>query len=66
MTGPLATTARVAVLLGLSRRQVQHLCRTRGLGRKVGRDWLLTAAEVEALRERPPRGPRKGSTRRVA
>lgn len=51
------TTAQAAVLLGLSRRQVQHLCRTGTIAAKRhGRDWILTRAAVEQARTRPAPG----------
>ena len=56
------TTATAAAALGLTPRQVGHLAKLHGLGRKVGRDWQFTAIEVRAMRRRPTVGrPRKGA-----
>jgi hypothetical protein len=52
----------VAVRLGITPRQVQHLAKSTGIGRKVGRDWQFTAAEVAKLAKRRGCGrPRKGA-----
>ena len=57
----LHTTATAAAALGLSPRQVGHLAKLHGLGRKPGRDWQFTPAEVRKMRKRPTVGrPRKG------
>ena len=50
----------VATRLGITPRQVQHLAKTNGIGRKVGRDWQFTAAEVARLQRRRGRGRPKG------
>ena len=56
------TTATAAAALGITPRQVGHLAKLHGLGRKVGRDWQFTAEEVRTMRKRPPVGrPRKGA-----
>jgi len=55
------TTATAAAALGITPRQVGHLAKLHGLGRKVVRDWQFTPAEVRTMRKRPPVGrPRKG------
>jgi hypothetical protein len=55
------TTATAAAALGISPRQVGHLARLHGLGRKLGRDWQFTATEVRQMKRRPTVGrPRKG------
>jgi hypothetical protein len=52
----------VAARLNITPRQVQHLAKSTGIGRKVGRDWQFTAAEVARLAKRRGRGrPRKGA-----
>jgi hypothetical protein len=56
------TTATAAAALGISPRQVGHLARLHGLGRKLGRDWQFTPAEVRQMKRRPTVGrPRKGA-----
>ena len=58
------TTATAAAALGLTPRQVGHLAKLHGLGRKVGRDWHFTGPEVAKLKRRPTVGrPRKGAAR---
>ena len=58
----LHTTATAAAALGITRRQVGHLAKLHGLGKKIGRDWQFTAAEVRTMRKRPTVGrPRKGA-----
>ena len=55
------TTATAAAALGLTPRQVGHLAKLHGLGKKVGRDWQFTATEVRRMKRRPTVGrPRKG------
>ena len=56
------TTATAAAALGISPRQVGHLAKLHGLGRKLGRDWQFTAAEVRTMKRRPTVGrPKKGA-----
>jgi excisionase family DNA binding protein len=57
----LMTTAQVAETLGLTEQAVRlRLKRGHMAGRKVGRDWIVTRAEVERWRERGRmRAPRK-------
>ena len=58
------TTATAAAALGITPRQVGHLAKLHGLGRKLGRDWQFTAAEVRQMKRRPTVGrPRKGAAR---
>jgi hypothetical protein len=60
----LHTTATAAAALGLTPRQVGHLAKLHGLGRKLGRDWQFTPAEVRRMAKRPTVGrPRKGAAR---
>ncbi len=55
-------TATAATALGLTPRQVGHLAKLHGLGRKIGRDWQFTPAEVLQMQRRPTVGrPRKGA-----
>ena len=46
------TTTEAATALGVSRRRVQQACSRDGIGRKHGRDLLLTDADVEYIRSR--------------
>jgi hypothetical protein len=56
------TTADVARFLEVTPRQVGHLAKLHGLGRKLGRDWQFTPAEVRTMKRRPTVGrPRKGA-----
>jgi hypothetical protein len=56
------TTADVARFLEVTPRQVGHLAKLHGLGKKVGRDWHFTGPEVAKLKRRPTVGrPRKGA-----
>jgi hypothetical protein len=56
------TTATAAAALGITPRQVGHLAKLHGLGRKVGRDWQFTPAEVRQMKRRPTVGrPAKGA-----
>lgn len=58
------TTATAAAALGITPRQVGHLAKQHGLGRKVGRDWQFTAGEVRTMTRRPTVGrPKKGAAR---
>lgn len=64
LKAPMYTTQTAAAALGLTPRHVGQLARQHGLGRKVGRDWQFTAAEVRQMRRRPPMGrPKKGAAR---
>jgi len=40
------TTAQAAARLGLSESRVRHLCQQGRLGRRIGRNWAITEAEV--------------------
>lgn len=54
------TSSEVADQLGVSINLVRTLSRDRNVGTRLGRDWLYSEADVEALRKRRPRGrPRK-------
>ena len=58
------TTATAAAALGITRRQVGYLAKLHGLGRKLGRDWQFTPAEVRQMKRRPKVGrPKKGAAR---
>jgi len=51
------TTIEVAERLGISPSRVRRLAEVRKVGRKVGRDWHFTEADVDALRVRTPGRP---------
>lgn len=55
------TAKQAAKALGLSVERVRQLCQAGVMGRKVGRDWLITPDEVARYREnrRRPGRPRK-------
>jgi hypothetical protein len=62
------TTATAAAALGLTPRQVGHLAKLHGLGRKPGRDWQFTNEDLRIMERRPKVGrpgrllrPRKGA-----
>lgn len=57
--GAAMTTIQVAAELGLTPGRVRQLARERGVGIHHGRDWMFSAADVAALRERAPGRPRK-------
>ena len=52
------TTREAAKLLGISQSRVVQFCREDRLGRKIGRNWAITRAQLERFRgiERKP-GP---------
>ena len=53
------TTREAAEFLDVSQSRVVQFCREGRLGRKIGRNWAITRAQLEAFRkiERKP-GPR--------
>lgn len=53
------TSGEVAERLGISRRRVTELAKSRGVGTQVGRDWLFSENDVAAMRDRKPGRPRK-------
>lgn len=53
------TTTEAAAELGVTRERIYALIRSRRVGTKAGRDWLLTRAEIETLRDRRPGRPKK-------
>jgi len=46
------TAPDVARELRITKQRVYQIARRRGLGRKFGRDWVFTPAELEAMRVR--------------
>ncbi len=50
MVERLYSTADVARILGVSARRVRQLIAWCGVGRKIGRDWVLTDQELDRLR----------------
>ena len=55
------TTRQVAEEIGVNVQRVRKLAGDLGIGRKVGRDWVFSGDDLEALRRRPDRR-RKDST----
>lgn len=49
----LYTVNQVAQQLGIDASRVRRLAETRGVGRKLGVQWVFTADEIDNLRERP-------------
>ena len=43
------TTRQVAKMLGVCRQRVIFYCKAKRLGRKIGRDYAVTRAEVKAF-----------------
>lgn len=57
---PLVTTAQAADILDLSVQRIQRLCADGRMGRKVGRDWVISVEDLAAEQVRPPAGrPRR-------
>ena len=54
----LETSQTVADRLGISRRRVLALARSRSLGWNAGRDWIFTPQDIDAMRDRKPGRPR--------
>ena len=54
------SSGEAASKLGLDDSQVRRLAASLGVGFKVGRNWLFTAEDLKALRQRPGRGRQKG------
>lgn len=55
------TVDEVAVELELTPQRVREFCQQGRLGRRVGRQWVITREELDAFKElpRPPGRPRK-------
>lgn len=51
----LYTSVEAATACNLSVPRVKQLAINLHVGRKVGRDWVFTAEDIEALRNRPDR-----------
>jgi hypothetical protein len=60
---PLGTTvfnvSQVAVQLGICGSRVRQLAHSRHLGTTLGRIWIFTQADVEAMKVRIPGNPHK-------
>lgn len=54
----LYNSAQVAELTGRVQDAVNLIARRHGIGVKVGRDWVFTAEDVEAIRQIPRKGGR--------
>lgn len=52
----LYTVAEAAEALELSEPRVRVLCQEGRMGKKVGRDWVITAEDIEAMKDRPGPG----------
>jgi len=52
----LFTTKQAAEALGISEQRVRQLCAEGRMGLRVGRDWVITADDIERNRERPGPG----------
>jgi len=46
----LYNAAEAAEILSLCDSRIRQICRWNSIGTKVGRDWILTAEEVDQLR----------------
>jgi excisionase family DNA binding protein len=66
MVGRKVTTAKAAIILGVSDARVRQLIKEKKLIKveKEGRDWLLDQAEIKAF-VKQPRGKRGAPRRRV-
>ncbi len=53
----LRTTHQAATELGISRRRVQALARSRDIGWRIGHEIVLRPEDIDALRERRPGRP---------
>lgn len=52
----LLSVADAAEQLGIKERRMRVLISEHGLGRRIGRDYVLTPADVERMRARPGAG----------
>lgn len=57
------TTEEAGAELGVTGRQVAHLCRQGRLGRKIGRNWAITKDDLDSFVRIPP-GPRPKKRRK--
>jgi hypothetical protein len=53
MTENIYDTKTAAELTGRSPGTVRQLARARGIGKRIGRDWVFTDADIERLRAIP-------------
>lgn len=58
----LYTSQQIADMTARGQRAVQSLARKHGIGRKVGRDWLFTQADLDAIAAINPLGGRPNKT----
>lgn len=63
MTEPTYTSQNVAAELGISAARVRALAQSRGVGQRpqppLRSAWLFTAADIDAMRDRPAGRPSK-------
>jgi len=50
--------------IGLSLRQVRHLCSQGKLGTKMGKHWVITRGELNRFIDKPRRGPGRPATKK--
>ena len=55
MTDMLFSTEEAATRLGLTPGRICQICRWNGVGKKKGRDWILTERDLDRIREMFPR-----------
>jgi excisionase family DNA binding protein len=51
------SVSEAAEELGVSARQVRHMCANGELGEKMGKHWVITRDELEKIKRTPQRGP---------
>ena len=61
MNPQLYSTAAAAAELGISPGRIRQLAVSRHVGRKLGRDWVFTAGEIDLMRVRRPGRPRRAA-----
>lgn len=50
----LYSTTEAAQMLGVDVSRVRRMAANRGLGQHVGRAWVFTVGDIDAMRDRPP------------
>lgn len=59
------TTADAADRLDCSRRTVQRWCERENIGQRIGRDWILTEADLKRLAALVQSGPGRPTNRQL-